>query len=149
MRFPFAFLGHDEGCRDFVTVYPMLARVQGRLRMTVPPTAKTRFISRASYIYHFHPKGVIRCRAGRASPGNLETPINEHDLSLLRGVMEGRSLSEIRDELERLMREQIESLRAQTFGGLTEEERREQDRRLNRIREVSADFLSALKNDLP
>ncbi len=63
--------------------------------------------------------------------------------------MEGRSLSEIRDELERLMREQIESLRAQTYGGLTEEELRGQGRRLNRIREVSADFLSALKNDLP
>lgn len=63
--------------------------------------------------------------------------------------MEGRSLSEIRDELERLMREQIESLRTQTFGGLTEEELRKEDERLNRIREVSADFLSALKNHPP
>jgi hypothetical protein len=61
--------------------------------------------------------------------------------------MEGRSLSEIRDELERLMREQIESLRRQTFGGLTEAELRKEDERLNRIREVSADFLSALKNN--
>ena len=64
-------------------------------------------------------------------------------------LMEGRSLSEIRDELERLMREQIESLRTQTFGGLTEEELRKEDERLNRIREVSADFLSALKNHPP
>jgi hypothetical protein len=61
--------------------------------------------------------------------------------------MEGRTLKEIRDELQGLMLEQVESLKAQTFGGLTEEELREQDERLNRIRELSADYLSALKND--
>ncbi len=61
------------------------------------------------------------------------------------GVMDGRSLNEIREELERLLLEQAESLKAQTFGGLSEEELRQQDERLNRIREVSADFLSALK----
>jgi hypothetical protein len=60
--------------------------------------------------------------------------------------MAGRSLEEIRDELERLMLEQLESLKAQTFGGLSQEELRKQDERLKRIREVSADFLSALKN---
>jgi hypothetical protein len=60
--------------------------------------------------------------------------------------MAGRSLEEIRDELERLMLEQVESLKAQTFGGLSQEELRKQDKRLKRIREVSADFLSALKN---
>jgi hypothetical protein len=60
--------------------------------------------------------------------------------------MAGRSLEEIRDELERLMLEQVESLKAQTFGGLSQEELRKQDDRLKRIREVSADFLSALKN---
>jgi len=43
------------------------------------------------------------------------------------------------------MGEQIESLRAQTFGGLNEEQFREQAERLKRIREVSADFLAALK----
>ena len=59
--------------------------------------------------------------------------------------MDGRSLNEIREELERLLREQAESLKAQTFGGLSEEELGRQDERLNRIREVSADFLSALK----
>jgi DNA-binding MarR family transcriptional regulator len=59
--------------------------------------------------------------------------------------MDGRSTEEIRDELEELMREQIESLKAQTFGGLSEEELREQQERLKRIRELSADFLSALK----
>jgi hypothetical protein len=60
--------------------------------------------------------------------------------------MAGRSLEEIRDELERLMLEQVESLKTQTFGGLSQEELRKQDERLKRIREVSADFLSALKN---
>ena len=59
--------------------------------------------------------------------------------------MDGRSLNEIREELERLLLEQAESLKAQTFGGLSEDELRQQDERLNRIREVSADFLSALK----
>jgi hypothetical protein len=59
--------------------------------------------------------------------------------------MDGRSLNEIREELERLLLEQAESLKAQTFGGLSEQELRQQDERLNRIREVSADFLSALK----
>jgi hypothetical protein len=43
------------------------------------------------------------------------------------------------------MLEQIESLKAQTFGGLNEEQFREQAERLKRIREVSADFLAALK----
>jgi len=38
--------------------------------------------------------------------------------------MAGRSLEEIRDELERLMLEQVESLKAQTFGGLSQEELR-------------------------
>lgn len=63
--------------------------------------------------------------------------------------MEGRTLKQIRDELQHLMLEQVESLKAQTFGGLTEEELRQQDERLNRIRELSADFLSALKNQPP
>lgn len=62
--------------------------------------------------------------------------------------MEHRSLEEIRDELQQLMLEQVESLKAQTFGVLREEELREQDERLKRIRELSADYLSALKNDL-
>ncbi len=63
--------------------------------------------------------------------------------------MQGRSLKEIRDELQRLMQEQADSLKAQTFGGLTDEELREQDERLNHIRELSADYLSALKRGLP
>jgi hypothetical protein len=59
--------------------------------------------------------------------------------------MDGRSTEEIRDELEELMQEQIESLKAQTFGGLNEEELREERERLKRIRELSADYLAALK----
>ena len=61
--------------------------------------------------------------------------------------MDGRSTEEIRDELEEVMREQIESLQAQTFGGLSEEELREQQERLKRIRELSADYLSAVKRN--
>ena len=59
--------------------------------------------------------------------------------------MGGRNVEDIRDELERLMVEQTESLKAQTFGGLSEEELYEQYERLKRIRELSADYLSALK----
>jgi len=59
--------------------------------------------------------------------------------------MGSRSVEELRNELERLMLEQIESLKAQTFGGLNEEQLHEQAECLKRIREVSADFLVALK----
>jgi hypothetical protein len=61
--------------------------------------------------------------------------------------MKPGKLKEIRDELERLMLAQIASLKAQTFGGLSEQQLREQDERLKRIREVSADVLAALKED--
>ena len=43
------------------------------------------------------------------------------------------------------MLEHIESLEKETFGGLNEEDLRQQEERLKRIREVSADFLAALK----
>jgi len=59
--------------------------------------------------------------------------------------MDGRSIEEIREELERMMREQIASLKAETFGGLTDEELSEQQERLKRIRELSADYLAAVK----
>jgi len=58
-----------------------------------------------------------------------------------------RDISEIRDELRRLMQEQVDSLTAQAFGGLGEEESRQQDQRLKRIREVSSDLLVALKRN--
>jgi len=61
--------------------------------------------------------------------------------------MAGPSISELRNELNRLMLEQIESLKKQTFGGLSPEEFRHQEARLKRIRELSADFLAALKRE--
>lgn len=62
--------------------------------------------------------------------------------------MSVRSVEELRRELDRLMREQVESMRKETFGGLGEEELLQQKERLKRIREVSADFLAALKRTL-
>jgi len=61
--------------------------------------------------------------------------------------MGGRSASEISEELNRLMLEQIESLRKETFVGMTPDEMRRQEERLKRIRQVSADFLAALKRE--
>jgi hypothetical protein len=61
--------------------------------------------------------------------------------------MVGRSATELREELSRLMEEQIESLKKQTFLGLDEPELRRQEERLKRIREVSAAFLAALKRE--
>ena len=55
------------------------------------------------------------------------------------------SIRQLRDELERLMQEHIESMQKQTFVGLTPEEFRREKERMERIREVSADFLEALK----
>jgi hypothetical protein len=62
--------------------------------------------------------------------------------------MSGRNIEELRRELNRLMREQVESLQKETFGGLVAEELQEQEERLKKIREVSADFLAALKRTL-
>jgi hypothetical protein len=61
--------------------------------------------------------------------------------------MHPRCVQELRDELQHLMLEQIESLEKETFGGLNEEDLRQQEARLKRIREVSADFLAALERD--
>jgi len=61
----------------------------------------------------------------------------------------GRSVEELHDELHRLMAEQIESLKRQTFGPVDEEELRQQEERLKRIREVSADLLAELKRNPP
>lgn len=54
-------------------------------------------------------------------------------------------LEALRQELEELMHAQLESLKTETFGGLSEDESRRQGESLSRIREVSADFLMALK----
>jgi hypothetical protein len=59
--------------------------------------------------------------------------------------MDGPSIEQLRDELTRLMREHIESIQKQTFLGISPEEVLLEKERLQRIREVSADFLEALK----
>jgi hypothetical protein len=59
--------------------------------------------------------------------------------------MNGTGLEELRCELERLMQEHIESMQKQTFLGITQDELRQERERMQRIREVSADFLEALK----
>jgi|HubBroStandDraft_5_1064220.scaffolds.fasta_scaffold613234_1 hypothetical protein len=61
--------------------------------------------------------------------------------------MAGRSAAQLREELSRLLEEQMDSLRKQTFLGLDEAELSQQEARLKRIREVSADFLAALKRE--
>jgi hypothetical protein len=61
--------------------------------------------------------------------------------------MAGRSIKELREELSRLMSEQIASLKGERYGGLSPSERREAEERLKRIREVSADYLAALKRN--
>lgn len=58
-----------------------------------------------------------------------------------------RSAAELRDELDGLMRDHLESLRSERFGGRTREELQEHEKRLARIREVSADYLAALKRE--
>lgn len=58
-----------------------------------------------------------------------------------------REVGELRRELDRLMQDQVESLKKRTFGGLEEEELRREEERLKRIREVSADYLAALKRE--
>ena len=59
--------------------------------------------------------------------------------------MNDRSLDELREELRRLMVEHIESLKQETFLGLSKQDLRQQEERLKSIRELSADFLAALK----
>lgn len=63
--------------------------------------------------------------------------------------MDRRNAAELRDELHRLMTEQIESLQKQTFTGLDETDLKREEARLKHIREVSADFLMALKRGDP
>jgi len=61
--------------------------------------------------------------------------------------MAGRKAAELREELNRLMSEQMDSLKRQTFLGVDENELKQQEARLKRIREVSADLLAALKRE--
>ena len=59
--------------------------------------------------------------------------------------MEDPSVGKLRDELERLMREHIESMQRESFLGISPEDLHREKERMQRIREVSADFLEALK----
>jgi hypothetical protein len=59
--------------------------------------------------------------------------------------MDGSNLEKLRDELSRLMREHIESMQERTFLGIGPDDVQREKQRLQRIREVSADFLEALK----
>jgi len=59
--------------------------------------------------------------------------------------MDGPNVEELRDELERLMRDHIDNMAKQTFLGISPEDLRQEKERMQRIREVSADFLEALK----
>ncbi len=59
--------------------------------------------------------------------------------------MDGPSIEKLRDELTRLMLEHIESMQKRTFLGIGPEDVRREKEQLQRIREVSADFLEALK----
>jgi hypothetical protein len=64
----------------------------------------------------------------------------------LRRITMADRLQELKAELRRLMREEIASLKSETFGGSTEQELRIRSERLNRIRELSADLLALLKS---
>jgi hypothetical protein len=59
----------------------------------------------------------------------------------------GDRTRELRDELNLLFEEQIECLKKETFGVLSEEEIRSQTDRLKRIRELSADYIAALRRE--
>ena len=59
--------------------------------------------------------------------------------------MDGSKLEKLRDELERLMQEHIESMKTRTFLGISPQELQQEKERMQRIREVSADYLEALK----
>jgi hypothetical protein len=63
--------------------------------------------------------------------------------------MAARTVEELGDELSRLMAEHVDHLKKRTFTWASEEEFQEQEARLRRIREVSADYLSALKRTRP
>jgi len=67
----------------------------------------------------------------------------------LKRAVTDRSTKEIMKELSRLMLEQVESLKHETFMGISPDELRRQEGRLKRIRELSADYLAALQRNDP
>jgi hypothetical protein len=59
----------------------------------------------------------------------------------------GDRLQELGEELQKLMAEESASLKSRTFRPASPQELRSQTKRLNRIREVSADLLMLLKSE--
>jgi hypothetical protein len=58
------------------------------------------------------------------------------------GPLDHGRIRALGDELSRLMKEQSESLEAQAFIGINQQELQRQEQRLKRIREVSADLIA-------
>jgi hypothetical protein len=63
--------------------------------------------------------------------------------------MSDPAVEELGRALARLMREYIDSVSRETFVQLTQEEVRQKTEHTNRIREVSAEYLAALKKNNP
>jgi len=61
--------------------------------------------------------------------------------------MRGRGTKDIRGELRELILKQTETLRAQTFGGLTAQEAEEYERRQKKIHELCVKFSGALQEE--
>ncbi len=75
-----------------------------------------------------------------------ESPAVRKRLSSVLGLgnMAGSS-DELRAELNRLLTEQIASLKRETFGGVDEKELRTHVERLKRIREVTAEYVAVMR----
>ncbi len=63
--------------------------------------------------------------------------------------MRRRSFEKVRNELTRLTSEQLESLKKRTSAGQDKAELRQEEARLNRIREVTSEISAVLKKNLP
>ncbi len=61
--------------------------------------------------------------------------------------MRGRGSKEIRGELRDLILKQTETLRAQTFGGLTDEEAQEYDQRQKKIHDLCVRLSGAMEDE--
>ena len=75
----------------------------------------------------------------RAVQGKGENHLKKQDPA------SGTTIDRLRDELECLMQENIESIERQIFLGVSAEELGKHKERLERIREVSEAFVEALK----
>jgi len=61
--------------------------------------------------------------------------------------MRRRKTEKIRKELQELIVKQTEALKAQTFGGLTDKEAREYDRRQEKIHELCARLATTIQEE--